>query len=36
MFYAGAPFITKSHMFRYYDWQTATGLVDRALSGYDR
>lgn len=36
MFYAGAPFITKSHMFRYYDWQSATGLVDRALGGYGR
>ena len=36
MFYAGAPFITKTHMWRWYDWETATGLVDKALAGYDR
>jgi 4-hydroxyphenylacetate 3-monooxygenase len=36
MFYAGAPFITKGHMWRWYDWAAATGLVDRALAGYDR
>jgi 4-hydroxyphenylacetate 3-monooxygenase len=36
MFYAGAPFITKGHMWRLYDWAGATGLVDKALAGYDR
>lgn len=36
MFYAGAPFITKGHMWRLYDWEAATGLVDAALGGYDR
>lgn len=36
MFYAGAPFITKGHMWRLYDWKSATGLVDKALAGYDR
>jgi 4-hydroxyphenylacetate 3-monooxygenase len=36
MFYAGAPFITKGHMWRLYDWQSATALVDKALGGYDR
>jgi 4-hydroxyphenylacetate 3-monooxygenase len=34
MFYAGATFITKGHMWRWYDWKTATELVDRALAGY--
>ncbi|HXP94950.1 MAG TPA: 4-hydroxyphenylacetate 3-hydroxylase N-terminal domain-containing protein [Candidatus Binatia bacterium] len=36
MFYAGAPFITKGHMWRLYDWQSALGLVERALGGYDK
>jgi 4-hydroxyphenylacetate 3-monooxygenase len=35
MFYAGAPFITKGHMWRLYDWPGATGLVEKALGGYD-
>lgn len=35
MFYAGAPFITKTHMFRHYDFAGATELVERALAGYD-
>ena len=34
-FYAGAPFIVKTHAHRTYDWDRATGLVDYALSGYD-
>ncbi len=35
MFYAGATFVTKGHSFRAYDWQAATGAVDRMLAGYD-
>jgi 4-hydroxyphenylacetate 3-monooxygenase len=35
MFYAGAPFITKTHMFRHYDFEGATKLVQAALDGYD-
>jgi 4-hydroxyphenylacetate 3-monooxygenase len=35
MFYAGAPFVTKGHMFRNYDFAGAGALVQRALDGYD-
>jgi len=35
MFYAGAPFVTKGHSFRTFDWAGATGMVDRFLAGYD-
>jgi 4-hydroxyphenylacetate 3-monooxygenase len=35
MFYAGAPFLTKGHMYRHYDFDGAKALVDRALAGYD-
>ena len=35
MFYAGAGFVTKGHSFRTYDWDAATGLVDRLMSTYD-
>ena len=35
MFYAGAPFVTKGHMFRNYDFAGASALVQRALDGYD-
>ena len=34
MFYAGATFVTKGHSFRTYDWDRATGLVDRMLDSY--
>ena len=34
-FYAGAPFIVKTHAHRTYDWSKCTDLVDYALSGYD-
>ncbi len=34
-FYAGAPFIVKTHMYRSYDFASAGRLVDEALSGYD-
>lgn len=34
MFYAGATFVTKNHAFRTFDWDGATGLVDRMLDGY--
>lgn len=34
MFYAGAPFVTKAHSFRTYDWDKAVSLVDRALASY--
>jgi 4-hydroxyphenylacetate 3-monooxygenase len=35
MFYAGARFVTTGHSFRTYDWDAATGLVDRLLASYD-
>lgn len=35
MFYAGAPFVTKAHSFRTYDWDRATGLLDALLADYD-
>jgi 4-hydroxyphenylacetate 3-monooxygenase len=35
MFYAGAPFVTKGHMYRNYDFAGANELVQRALDGYD-
>lgn len=35
-FYAGAPFIVRSHMFRNYDFAKSADLVDYALAGYDR
>lgn len=35
MFYAGAPFIVKGHMYRHYDFTSASDLVDSALAGYD-
>ncbi len=34
MFYAGAQFVTRGHMFRTYDWDNATGLVDDLLGRY--
>jgi 4-hydroxyphenylacetate 3-monooxygenase len=34
MFYAGAPFVTRGHSFRSYDWARATGLVDKLLGSY--
>ena len=36
MFYAGAPFVTKGHIFRHYDFDGAKQLVEAALAGYDR
>ena len=33
-FYAGAPFVTRAHSFRTFDWDGATGLVDRMLGTY--
>lgn len=35
MFYAGAPFLVKGHMFRNYDFASAQKLVESALQGYD-
>ncbi len=35
MFYAGAQFVTKAHSFRTFDWDGATGMVDRFLGQYD-
>jgi aromatic ring hydroxylase len=35
MFYAGAQFVTRSHSFRTFDWNGATGLVDKLMSTYD-
>jgi len=34
MFYAGAPFVTKGHVYRNYDFAGASELVQRALDGY--
>jgi len=36
MFYAGAPFIVKSHLYREYDFEKSSQLVDNALAGYDK
>jgi 4-hydroxyphenylacetate 3-monooxygenase len=33
-FYAGAPFIVRSHMLRHYDFEKSNALLDKALSGY--
>jgi 4-hydroxyphenylacetate 3-monooxygenase len=35
LFYAGAPFVTQGHSFRTFDWDGATGMVDRFLDQYD-
>lgn len=34
MFYAGASFVTKGHAYRNYDWNRASGLVERMLGSY--
>ncbi|GBQ22968.1 4-hydroxyphenylacetate 3-hydroxylase family protein [Gluconacetobacter sacchari] len=34
MFYAGASFVPKNHSFRTFDWDRATGVVDRMLASY--
>lgn len=34
-FYAGAPFVTKAHSFRTYDWDDATAMVDGFMNQYD-
>lgn len=34
IFYAGAPFVTKNHSFRTYDWGRAAALVDSMLGSY--
>lgn len=34
-FYAGAPFIVKTHLYRTYDFAKSDDLVTQALSGYD-
>jgi 4-hydroxyphenylacetate 3-monooxygenase len=35
MFYAGAPMVTRGHAFRTYDWDAASGLVDRMMATYE-
>jgi 4-hydroxyphenylacetate 3-monooxygenase len=35
MFYAGAQFVTRAHMYRTFPWPNAVGLVDDLLSRYD-
>jgi len=35
MFYAGAQVFQRAAMYRTYDWDRSTGLVDSILSGYD-
>jgi 4-hydroxyphenylacetate 3-monooxygenase len=34
MFYSGANMVTRGHSFRAYEWEKATGMVDRLMSGY--
>lgn len=34
MFYSGAPFVTKNHSFRTYDWERSEALVDNILNSY--
>lgn len=34
MFYAGAPFVTKGHSLRTYDWPSAAAMVQRMLASY--
>ena len=34
LFYAGAPFVTRGHSFRTFDWTRATGLVQQMLDCY--
>jgi 4-hydroxyphenylacetate 3-monooxygenase len=34
MFYAGAPFVTKGHSFRTFDWDRGAQLVDSLLDSY--
>ena len=33
MFYGGAQYVNHGHMWRTYDWESAAGLVDNALTG---
>jgi 4-hydroxyphenylacetate 3-monooxygenase len=35
MFYAGARFVTTGHSFRTFDWDAATGMVERLMASYD-
>jgi 4-hydroxyphenylacetate 3-monooxygenase len=35
MFYAGARFVTAGHSFRTFDWDHATGLVEKLMASYD-
>jgi 4-hydroxyphenylacetate 3-monooxygenase len=35
MFYAGARFVTAGHSFRTFDWDGATGMIDRIMSTYE-
>lgn len=35
MFYSGANMVTRGHSFRAYEWEKATGMVDRLMSSYD-
>jgi 4-hydroxyphenylacetate 3-monooxygenase len=35
MFYSGANMVTRGHSFRAYEWEKATGMVDRLMSTYD-
>jgi 4-hydroxyphenylacetate 3-monooxygenase len=35
MFYAGARFVTASHSFRTFDWDSATSMVENLMASYD-
>jgi 4-hydroxyphenylacetate 3-monooxygenase len=35
MFYAGAQFVTRSHSYRTYDWDRATGMATQIMNSYD-
>jgi 4-hydroxyphenylacetate 3-monooxygenase len=34
MFYSGAPFVTRGHSFRFYDWGAVKGFVDDFMASY--
>jgi 4-hydroxyphenylacetate 3-monooxygenase len=35
MFYSGAPMVTRGNAFRFFDWDSVKGGVDRFMNGYD-
>lgn len=35
MFYSGPSFVTRGHAYRFFDWDSAKGMVDGFMAGYD-